>query len=574
MKRLIIITIAILSVLTLKAQNHQVNVDSLYYQAKELYSTKSYNNALTKLDKGLLIAPEYTDIRVLRIRVFQALNKYKEASKDLIMLVNSNTYTTYKELVLKQITLAKTIKELTSFEANMNVFYSDDVDYKLARIETYIRLNHFETAKSIMQTLQNNDLSQEQNDRYQLFSKQLLAISAKENQVNVDSLYYQAKELYATKSYNKALVKLNRCLLIAPEYIDIRVLRIRVYQALKKYNLASNDLSLLVNANTVNTYRNLVLRQITLAKTSKELTAFVTKINSFYSNDVDFNLAKIETYIRLNDRENAKSVAKTLKNTRLNQQQNYRYRLSLKRLNKNQIGVYHEILNFLDDYPLKNSWNTTQVAYTRFVGANAIIARVSYSQRFFDEAFLYELESYPVFSNKLYALVNLSASASSNFFQNYGASASIYYGATKWIEIEGGFRYFSFSDNVEALTYVFGLTSYVNKFYLNARTFIGPKVASTLVQNYQLNVRYYFNSNIENYTFLRIGTGISPDETTRFDQIITDPDLSAFYTTLGFSKSIGRSYTIQASVGFLNEELPNNFTGNQINGSIGLKYRF
>ncbi len=405
-----------------------------------------------------------------------------------------------------------------------------------------------------------------------LFS--VLILKSQENKVNVDSLYYQAKKLYTTKSYNDALVKLNQGLLIAPDYIDIRVLRVRVSQALKHYNKASEDLSVIVNTTTPNVYRDLVLRQINLAKTSEELTSFILKTEPFYLDDVDFMLSQMETYIKLNDHDKAKSVIKHIKYKHLNQEQNYRYKLSLKRLNKNQIGVYHEVLSFMDDYPLKKSWNTSQIEYSRFVGANAIIARVSYSKRFVDDALLYELESYPVFSKKLYAFVNFSTSEKADFFQNFGTSASLFYGVTKWVEVEGGFRYFSFNDNVEALSYVVGLTSYVNRFYLNARTFIGPKTNDKFVQNYQLNVRYYLNSNIEDYIYFRIGTGISPDETTRFKQIVTDINLNSFYTILGLSRSVGRRYTIQGSVGYLSEELSESMTGNQINGSIGLKCRF
>ncbi|QXP60352.1 YaiO family outer membrane beta-barrel protein [Olleya sp. HaHaR_3_96] len=399
-------------------------------------------------------------------------------------------------------------------------------------------------------------------------------LKAQEAKVDVDSLYFQAKKLYTTKSYSEALVKLNEGLLIAPEYIDIRVLRVRVAQALKYYEQASNDLGLLVNANTFAAYRSLVIRQVTTTKTSEALASFAEKMSPYYSDDIDFKLVLIETYVKLDDHEAAKAVAKTLNDTPLNQEENYRYRVSLKRLNKNQISVYHETLSFLDDYPLTKSWNTSQVEYTRFVGAHSISARVSYSQRFFDNALLYELEAYPVFSKKLYGFINLSTSAKSNFFQNFGTSASIFYGATKWVEVEAGFRYFSFNNNVDALSYVFGLTSYVDKFYLNARTFIGPEINNKFVQNYQLNVRYYLNSNSENYLYFRVGTGISPDETTRFTQIGIDPNLNSFYTTLGLSRAIGNRYVLQGSVGYLSQELTNNKTGNQINAAIGLKYRF
>ena len=166
----------------------------------------------------------------------------------------------------------------------------------------------------------------------------------------------------------------------------------------------------------------------------------------------------------------------------------------------------------------------------------------------------------------------MSTSKKTDFFQSFGVRASVFHTITKWIEIEGGFRYLNFR-HADFTSYVFGLTSYQNKFYLNARAYIGPKVENALVQNYQLNIRYYFNNTLD-YGYFRIGTGISPDESTRFTQITENPSLKSYYCTLGLSKTIGYQYTLTGSVGYLNEDLQNNRTGNQISGSIGLRYRF
>ena len=123
---------------------------------------------------------------------------------------------------------------------------------------------------------------------------------------------------------------------------------------------------------------------------------------------------------------------------------------------------------------LKKTWHTTQLEYFHFINLHSIGARISYSKHFIDDAVLYELESYPVISDKWSGFVNLSTSSKSDFYQNYGANASAFYTAAKWIEIEGGFRYSSFNTS-DFISYVIGLTSYRNQFYINARAFLGPK---------------------------------------------------------------------------------------------------
>ena len=106
---------------------------------------------------------------------------------------------------------------------------------------------------------------------------------------------------------------------------------------------------------------------------------------------------------------------------------------------------------------------------------------------------------------------------------------------------------------------------YTGKFYLNTRIFLGPKINEQLTQNYQANARYYLR-NADNYLFLRLGTGISPDETTIFTQVQENPGLEAYYTNAGINFSIGPRHILQLTGGFLFEEISSNKDGNQIVG--------
>ena len=216
--------------------------------------------------------------------------------------------------------------------------------------------------------------------------------NAQGKKTNTDSIYHQAKELHSKKEYKTALIKVNEGLLVAPEYIDIRVLRIRICQQLNKFDQASEDLYVLIDNNTSKTYRNLTFKQIAMAKTAKELTPFISKTSAFYANDIDYKLFQAEAYLRIDDRRTAKSLVKSIENASLDKSQKYRYRLITKQLNKNQIGIYHELLSFLNEYPRQKTWNTTRLEYMRYIGLHTLTGRVSHSSRFTDDAVLYELE--------------------------------------------------------------------------------------------------------------------------------------------------------------------------------------
>jgi len=396
-------------------------------------------------------------------------------------------------------------------------------------------------------------------------------VFAQTNPVDVDSLYAQARKLYKQGELTIALEKLNEGLLVAPTYTEVRQFRVRLLQQLGTLEKAADDIFILLKTENSEDTKKLVYRQVTLIDDVQMLKDFSQQTDVYVANDPTFSLLKAEQFITLNDTASAKEIARNImKFNDLNSDQKYRLQLLIKKTHLNLLGVNHEIISFLKDNPVQKSWNTTSVQYQHFFSHTAVIARVNYSQRFFSDGALYELEAYPVFSKKWYGFVNVNAS-SADFFQNFGVSASSFHGLGKGFEVEVGFRYADFDTNSFFSTVV-GITKYTGRFYLNGRAFLGPEIGNTFIQNYQLNVRYYLE-NPEDYLFARIGYGISPDDRSRFTQIAANPDLTAKFASLGFQKTINK-FGFQLSASYLTEDLSNNRNGNQIGTSLGVSYRF
>ena len=141
----------------------------------------------------------------------------------------------------------------------------------------------------------------------------------------------------------------------------------------------------------------------------------------------------------------------------------------------------------------------------------------------------------------------------------------------KGYELEGGIRYLNYEQD-DFLSISLGFTKYLGSFYLNARASLGPKKDERFIQNYQVTSRYYF-SNAADFAYVRLGTGISPDDVNRFSQIVNNPSLKAYYVSGGFSKWF-KDYSIGVGIGYLTEELPNNLKGGQFTLSTQLRYRF
>jgi len=389
--------------------------------------------------------------------------------------------------------------------------------------------------------------------------------------INVDSLYYQARDLYKEKAYESALVKTNQALIIAPNYIDIRILQIRIAQQTKRVEKASYDIVYLLNNNDSILVKPLVLKHFYNFKNKENLASYIEKTNTFFRNNINYRLAKTEALLFVNEIKLAKEELSILMKLPRNDKQNYTFHLLLKRLSKNQIGINHETLSFLKEYPTQKTWNTTSIEYLHYFGLSAATARITYSDRVAKEGVLYEIESYPVLSKKWYAYVNFSVSSKSDFFQNYGSKVSLYHTLNKGIEIEAGFRYLKFDED-SFFTSIGGLSIYKGNYYINFRAFIGPKSEDKFIQNYQLNTRYYLK-NAEDYVFIKLGTGIAPDQSSQVSSIASYSNYNSYYTNLGIHKWVG-NYNFQVALGYLYEELKNNKVGNQINATIGCRYRF
>jgi len=403
-----------------------------------------------------------------------------------------------------------------------------------------------------------------------IFSIGLQAQEIKEQ--NTDSLYFTGLKLYQNQQFERSLDYTNKGLLLAPEYHDIRILRVRNYWALEMLKKATSDLEFLLdNAPEYPGVRELTIKQTRLIKDPESALSFLNKLDSKDTLSSNLKVLKAELLLKNKNKSASREIALELFNDK-DLDQNGRYILQniLKRTISNEIGVNYQYISFSDDYN-RDDWQTVSPEFQHYFNRTAVIARVNYTDRGFDQGTLYEIESYPVFSDRVYGFLNVGVS-DGNLYPNLRTSASIFVNLFEIFELETGARLLHFSEE-DYFSGIVGLTMYKGKFYLNARVFLGPEINDQLTQNYQFNVRYYLN-NTDNYIFMRLGTGISPDESAIFTQVQENPALEVYYTNLGLNFSIGSRHIFQVGAGFLYEEITSNRDGNQFVGNLGYRFRF
>lgn len=392
-------------------------------------------------------------------------------------------------------------------------------------------------------------------------------------ETNTDLLFKQALEEYKTGNPENSLRLTRQALKLAPEYHDIRILQIRNYWGLENFSAADEDLEyLLKTAPEYPDVNTIAHQRVNRFKDHTEALKFLKALEEAYPQDLSLLVTKARLLLLNGQRKEARKLAMDLiSRSGISGAERYSLQIVLNRSISDELGLNYQLVNFSREYSRDDSWHSISSEYQHNFGRTATIGRATYSIRGQQEGMLYELEAYPVFNDRFYAFANVGFSTG-ELFPDLRGSLSLFYNFAKVFEGEIGGRIQNFNEK-SFHTAILGLTLYQGKFYFNAKSFLGPERNDQLVRNYQGNIRYYF-TNADNYLFLRVGSGISPDERILSTQTLENPLLEAYYGTLGINFSIGVHHLLQAGAGILREDITSELQGVQFLGSAGYRYRF
>lgn len=209
-------------------------------------------------------------------------------------------------------------------------------------------------------------------------------------------------------------------------------------------------------------------------------------------------------------------------------------------------------------------WHFASLGYSQYLKSVKFIARGNYAHRYDVDAFQFELDAYPILSDKSY--VYLNAGYSDDILFPEIRVGGEYFSAFGRSTFEGslGFRHLSFPGN--RVTLLTGsLSKYQGYYFLNVRTFYA--IESIGMQwAYFGQVRRYF-ANDSGYLFFIAGYGPSPDQPTSRETI---EYRSAKNINFGIYKDLTANNRINIQFGFSNEEW--NFDINKKHFTMTLGY--
>lgn len=405
-----------------------------------------------------------------------------------------------------------------------------------------------------------------------LFIFLLCFFSGISQEINTDELYLEALEEYRNGNYQASLALTSKALAAAPGYHDIRVLQVRNNFALNQFQNTDEDLEiLLTEAPTYEGVKTLAMQRLNTMPPEAALS-YTDNLLKIYENDSEIKIKKAEILLENKNSSKARAIAlEVYASEQITDGQRYALHQLINLTVKNAIQVTGQYIGFSDDYARDDPWYAMSAEFQHNFSRLSLIGRATFSDRSYDQGSFYEIEAYPIISEKFYAFGNIGIS-NGTIFPDFRASASLYYNFAPSFELETGFRSLFYGENI-FLTAIAGLTAYTGKFYLNTRAFIGPRLHDKYLQNYQFNIRYYLTTP-ENYLFARLGSGISPDNPAHYDIVQENPTLEALYLSGGINKTMGVHHVISAGAGFLSEDLPRENKGTQITATLGYRYKF
>ncbi|HKJ48385.1 MAG TPA: hypothetical protein VJ973_04815, partial [Christiangramia sp.] len=147
----------------------------------------------------------------------------------------------------------------------------------------------------------------------------------------------------------------------------------------------------------------LAQRHLRLLKDPKVGLQFLERIEENTVINADLKILKSQYLLENKQKSESRKIALELFNDpELNEKDRYLLQNILKRTISNEIGINYQFVNFSDEYN-RDNWQTISPEFQHNFNSTAVIARVNYTDRVYDDGILYELEAYPVFSDKVYS---------------------------------------------------------------------------------------------------------------------------------------------------------------------------
>lgn len=230
----------------------------------------------------------------------------------------------------------------------------------------------------------------------------------------------------------------------------------------------------------------------------------------------------------------------------------------------NQLRLEHQATFFTDNL---SPWHLSLVEYTRFAPKAKIIARGSYAQRYSQQSFQGEIETYPQLTSTTYAYLNAGIS-DQKLFPSYRAGAEIFQLLPFKIEASLGARTLFFPSETVVL-YTGHLGKYFRKQWVSFRPFFQKQEDGWQTTGI-VQLRQYLKQN-EAYITLTLAKGSTPFYQIGFEEMNR---LDATRVGLEGQFRLGRYYIAGANLVYEQEEYVSDAFHHRITTGLFVQVKF
>ncbi|SFV32608.1 tetratricopeptide repeat protein [Thermoflavifilum thermophilum] len=241
-----------------------------------------------------------------------------------------------------------------------------------------------------------------------------------------------------------------------------------------------------------------------------------------------------------------------------------------------RIASYHQAIGI--DYNFTSfgdrttpPWNLASLYYQRLPHWGSYDLRLNFANRNNRNGLQGEAEVYWNHDSSNISYVDLAFAHDSLFPRLRAAYTFTHYFRKGWQADIGG-RYLNFDSSALGSAYL-GLGKYFSDYWLYAQAYLTPQ-NKQLFGAYRATLRYYYSEQRDDYLNLIVGTGISPDDRSRYFGLNKWLSLSATNVAIGY-QHIFRGQTIAGlTLSWTNQEIAQGIRQNEYDVYVHLVQKF
>ncbi|MBX6379105.1 MAG: tetratricopeptide repeat protein [Thermoflavifilum aggregans] len=233
------------------------------------------------------------------------------------------------------------------------------------------------------------------------------------------------------------------------------------------------------------------------------------------------------------------------------------------------IGIDYNFTSFGDR--TTTPWNLASLYYQRLPHWGSYDLRINFANRNNRNGLQGEAEVYWNHDSSNISYVDLAFAHDSIFPRLRAAYTFTHYFRKGWQADVGG-RYLNFDSSALGSAYL-GLGKYFSDYWLYAQAYLTPQ-NKQLFGAYRATLRYYYSEQRDDYLNLIVGTGISPDDRSRYFGLNHWLSLSATNVALGYQHIFRGQTIVGLTLSWTNQEIQKGIRQNEYDMYVHLVQKF